>query len=139
MVAEHALDDEREAEGQEQAVEVIEVVEPTQEEALDQDAGEADDDRRDDECPPVIQTGVLQQEISRKGAHHVLGAVREIDDVEQSEDDGETEAQQRIERTVDQPDQQLPEQGLRGNAEDFEHAAKHVPIDPTHDVIRRER
>ena len=60
----------------------------------------------------------MQQQEGREGAHHVLGAVREIDDVEHAEDDGEAEAQQRIERAVDQPDQQLPEQRLRGNAED---------------------
>ena len=64
---------------------------------------------------------MLQQQIGRERAHHVLGAVREVDDVEHAEDDGEAEAQQRVERAVDQPDQQLAEQRLRGNAEDFEH------------------
>ena len=59
---------------------------------------------------PVADAGILQQQIGGEGAHHVLGAVREIDDVEHAEDDGEPEAQQRVERAVDQPDQQLPEQ-----------------------------
>ena len=48
--------------------------------------------------------------------------MREIDDVEHAEDDGKPEAQQRVERAVDQPEQELPEQRLRRNAEDFEHA-----------------
>jgi hypothetical protein len=64
----------------------------------------------------------LQQEVGREGAHHVLSAVGEVDDVEQPEDHGEPQAQQRVERAVDQPDQQLPEQRLRGDAEDLEHA-----------------
>ena len=42
----------------------------------------------------------------------------EVDDVEQAEDDREAEAQQRVEGAVDQPEQQLPEQGRHGNAED---------------------
>ena len=37
----------------------------------------------------------------------------EIDDVEHAEDHRETEAQQRIERAVDQSDQQLRGQGLQ--------------------------
>jgi hypothetical protein len=38
----------------------------------------------------------LQQQISRKRAHHVLGAVGEIDDVEHAENNGEPETQQRV-------------------------------------------
>jgi hypothetical protein len=48
-----------------------------------------------------------------------LGAVREVYYVEQAKDDGEPEAEQRIERSVDQPDQQLTEQRLSGNVEHF--------------------
>src|SRR5262249_46574144 len=68
----------------------------------------------------------LQQQIGSKGAHHVLGAVAEIDDVEHAENDGQSQAQQRVKRTVDQADQQLPEQRLRRDAEDFKHA--NVPL-----------
>src|SRR5262249_19519819 len=53
--------------------------------------------------------------------HHVLGAVGEIDDVEHSEDDRKPEAQQCIERAVDQADQELAEQRRGRDAEDFEH------------------
>ena len=100
---------------------MIELVEPLQEQPLDDHADGADQDRHDNERDPVIQADILQQEERREGAQHVLGAVREVDDVEHAEDDGEAKAQQRVERAVDQPEQQLPEQRLRRNAEDFEH------------------
>ena len=121
-IARNAFDDERQAERQQQTVEMIELVEPLQAKPLDDDAGCADDQRRDDQGGPVADAGILQQQVSGEGAHHVLGAMREIDDVEHAEDDGEAEAQQRIERAVDQSDQQLPEQCLRRDAEKFEHA-----------------
>src|SRR6185436_12274375 len=67
------------------------------------------------------QPGLAGDDEGDEGAHHVLGAVREIDDVEQTEDHGEPEREQRIERPVDQADQQLPEQRLRRDAEDLGH------------------
>jgi hypothetical protein len=100
---------------------MVELVEPAQERPLDHDAGHGDDDRREQQRPPVVEPGILQQEERHEGAHHVLGAVGEVDDVEHAEDHGESEAQQRVERAVDQPEQQLPEQRLRRDAEDFEH------------------
>ena len=69
--------------------------------------------RRDDQRRPIAEAGILQQQIGGEGAHHVLGAVAEIDDVEHAEDHGQAQAQQRIERAVDQPDQELAEQRLR--------------------------
>src|SRR5947209_7946348 len=66
---------------------------------------------------------MCEQKVRRESAQHVLGAMREVDDVEHAEDHGEAEAEQRVERAVDQPEQQLPEQCLRGNAEDFKHGA----------------
>src|SRR5262249_55124489 len=108
--------------GQQQAVEMVELVEPLQHRALDHDADGADDDRREHERREIAQVEILQQQERRERAHHVLGAMGEIDDVQHSEDDGEAEAEQRIERAVDQPEQQLPEQRSRRNAEDFEHA-----------------
>ena len=71
---------------------------------------------------PIIQAEILQQQIGGKRTHHVLRAVGEIDDVEHAENDGKAEAQQRVERAVDQTDQQLAEQRLRRNAENLEHA-----------------
>src|SRR5262249_22160903 len=42
-----------------------------------------------------------------KRAHHIERAMREIDDVEHAEDDGKPEAEQRVERAVDQSHQKL--------------------------------
>src|SRR5256885_5319906 len=67
---------------------------------------------------------MIEQQECRERAQHVLGAVREVDDVEHAEDHGEPQAEQRIERAVDQADQQLAEQRVRGDAEDFEHGTK---------------
>ena len=120
-IAEGALEHQREAEGEQQSIEMIELVEPLQEEPLDDDSGHPHDEGRDDDRPPITQPGILQQEERGEGAQHVLGAMGEIDDVEHAEDDGEPEAEQRIERAVDEPDQQLPEQGLGADAEQFEH------------------
>ena len=54
----------------------------------------------------------------------------EIDDVEHAEDDRQPEAQQRVERAVDQPEQQLPEQRLRRDAEDSNMPAALAPSMP---------
>ena len=92
-MAEQPLDDQREPEGEQQAVEMVELVEPLQHRALEHDADEAHGDGRDEERPPVAEPRVLQEEPRGEGAHHVLGAVGEVDDVEQAEDDREAEAQ----------------------------------------------
>jgi len=41
--------------------------------------------------------------------------------VEHAEDDGEPQTEHRVKRAVDESDQQLAEQGLRADAEQFEH------------------
>ena len=91
---------------------MVKLVQPLQEQPLDDDTGNADQNWRDDQRRPVAKTGILQDEIGSKGAHHVLGAVAEIDYIEHAEDDGQSQAEQRVERAVDQADQQLPEQRL---------------------------
>src|SRR2546428_54164 len=112
IVAKNALNDKRQAEGEQQPVEMIELVQPLQKEPLDHDATGADHDGRHNERGPVVEADILQQEKGHKGAHHVLGAMGEIDDVEHAEDHGQPEAQQCIERAVDQPEQKLPKQNL---------------------------
>src|SRR5690349_16632864 len=101
---------------------MIEFVEAREHQPLDDHAGCAYGKRRDGKRPPVIEPELVEQEPRAEGAHHVLGAVREVDDVQQSEDHRQAEREQRIERAVDEADQQLPEQGLGRNAEDFAHA-----------------
>src|SRR5215468_11617671 len=67
--------------------------------------------------------------------------MREIDDVEHAEDDGEPEAEQRIERAVDEPDQELPKQDLRADAEHLEHgrspARRTISFSPAGNRLRR--
>ena len=58
------------------------LVEPLEERALEHDADEADHDRREEERPPVAEARPLQEEVRHEGAHHVQGAVGEVDDVE---------------------------------------------------------
>ena len=50
---------------------------------------------------------------------HVLRAVREIDDVEQAENDRQAKAEDGVERAVDQADQELAAEQLGRDAEDF--------------------
>jgi hypothetical protein len=75
----------------------------------------------EDERPPVADAGVTATEIRAERAHHVLGAVREVDDVEEAEDHREAERQHRVERTIDEADQELAEERLHRHAENFSH------------------
>src|SRR3954452_4424123 len=100
---------------------MVELIEPLQKQPLDDDSRQPDEQGSEDERPPIAQPAVLQQKVRGEGAQHVLGAVAEVDDVEHAEDHGQPQAEQRIERAVDQPDEQLSEQGLRTDAEQFEH------------------
>ena len=73
-----------------------------EQQSFDEHAGRADHNRCHHERFPVADTEMLQQQIGGECAHHVLRAVGEIDDVEHAEDDGKSEAQERVERAVDQ-------------------------------------
>ena len=86
---------------------MVEAGDALEQRSLHNGAERADDQRREDQRAPIADAGEMQQEIGGERADHVEGAVREIDDVEHAEDHGEAEAQQRIERAVDQADQQL--------------------------------
>src|SRR4249920_900234 len=63
----------------------------------------------------------MKNEIGGKSAHHVLGAMAEVDDIKHAEYNGQPQTQQRVKRAVDQADQQLSKQRRRGDAEDLEH------------------
>ena len=91
------FDDESETESQQQPVERVELAQVLQKQAFDQNPGGADDDGRDDERSPIIDAEILQQQVSGERAHHVLRTVREVDDVEHAENDGEPKAQQSVE------------------------------------------
>ena len=81
---------------------MIELLDALEEQTLDDDAGRADDNWNDDKRWPIADADMAQQQERCESAHHILRAVGEIDDVEHAEDDGKPQAQQRIERAVDQ-------------------------------------
>lgn len=120
-IAEGAFDGERQAEGEEEAVERIERIEPSQHRAFDNGADEADEKGRENERRPIADAQIGEQQPGHEGAEHILRTVGEVDDAQEPEDDGEAEAQERIEGAVDEPDQQLPEEGLEGNSENHRH------------------
>ena len=57
----------------------------------------------------------------------------------QAEDDGQPERQQRVERAVDQAEQQLAEQRLRRYANQLEHGARFRSGRPCGDAPRQRR
>src|SRR5512144_95428 len=93
---------------------MIEAVQTLQHRSFDQRAEQPRRQRYQEQRPPVAETEILQQKPSDEGAQHVKGAVREVDDVEQPEDDGEAEAEHGVERAVDQPQHHLAEQRACG-------------------------
>src|SRR5437588_10116163 len=110
---------------------MIEPRDAAQQEALDRDAENADRDRRDDQRRPVADPQPIQQKPGGERAQHVLRPMREVDDVEEAEDDRQPEAQHRVERAVDQPDEELrKEQGRRRHrdGEPIEHQPTPQPF-----------
>src|SRR5690606_12269600 len=122
IIAEQPLNVQRQAEGQQQAVEVIEMIEAGEKHPLQHNPEGTDDQRREDQRPPVADPEILQQHPGDKGAHHVKCAMREIDDVEKTENNGEPERQHRIKRTVDESKQELSHQNLWRNSQKFKHS-----------------
>jgi len=118
MKPDHAFQQQGEAEGRKKAVEVVEPVQPAQHRALDQDAEQADQQRGDQQHHPVVQAETGDADVGGEGAHHVQRAVREVDDVQQAEDDGQAQREHGVEGAVDQAEQELAQQGLVGDAED---------------------
>ena len=80
--------------------------------------------RRNNQHHPVVEAEVRQSHPREDGAHHVERAVREVDDVQQSEDDRQAQRQHRVERAVDEPEQQLAQQGRQGDAEQLGHGVR---------------
>ena len=95
----------------------------------------ADDQRREDQRRPIADAEIGEQHPGHEGAHHVLRAMGEIDDVEKAEDDGQPKAQHGVKRAVDQPEQELAVKARRRDAEHCRHedapdhlrCARHLP------------
>ena len=84
---------------------MVEASEALQHGALQRRAQRPDQQGDQDQRQPVIDIQHIQQEIGAEGAHHVEGAMGEIDDVQHAENDREPEAQQGVEGPVDQAHQ----------------------------------
>ena len=106
-LAEHAFEDQRQAESQQQAVQRIEPVQPLEKSALDDHAQHAHDERRQDQRDPVVDAELVQHDPGGEGAQHVQRAVREVHDVQQAEDHGQPQAEHGVERAVDQAQHEL--------------------------------
>ncbi len=126
-VTEEAFDDQRQAEREEQPVEVVQLVEPFQHAALEEDAKRSDQQRRKQQRPPVVDAEVRHPDPGQERAHHVLGAVGEVDDVEKAEDNRQPEAEDGVERAIEQADEQLPEQALHRHTEHPGHGNAPLP------------
>ncbi|CPK48638.1 Uncharacterised protein [Bordetella pertussis] len=96
---------------------MVQLVQVPQQQFFDQDAEQADHQRGEDQHDPVIEPQIGQAHPGHEGAQHVQGAVGEVDDVQQTENHGQPQREHGIERAVDQPQQQLPQQCLNGYAE----------------------
>ncbi len=70
---------------------MIELVQVPQQQPLDDDAEDADQQWRHYQHHPVVEPKVGQAHPREHRAHHVERAVRKIDDVQQSENHGQTE------------------------------------------------
>ncbi len=117
ILPEQALDDERQPEGQYETVKMVDLVGALEQHLLDDNADHTDAERREDQRGPVADTEIFQQYPRAERAHHVLHAMNEIHDVQQTEDDGKAEAHHGVERAIDEADQKLTEQCLGRNAE----------------------
>ncbi len=109
---EDALDDEGETEGQQQAIERVETAQAADQQAVDDDAGEADEDGGEQQRLPIADAKIVQQHPGDEGAHHILRAMGEIDDVEHPEDERQAEAQHGVEGAVDDAKQKLAKERL---------------------------
>ena len=137
VVAEQALDHQRQPEGQQQAVEMVQMIQPADHSPLQDHAERADDQRRQDQRREIADAGVLQQHPGGEGAHHEQRAMREVDDVQHAEDHREPQRQHRVERAVDQPEQELAEQQRARDAEDHDHRVSPPRSGRGHRIVAR--
>ena len=107
---------------------MVEMVDAFQHQSFEQDAEQADHDRRQDQGEPERDVELAQHQPGGERAHHVLRAVREVDHVQHAEDHGEAEAQHGVEGAVDQAKQKLAEQQLGRHLEDI--AGTHCAYTP---------
>ncbi len=75
--------------------------------AFDHHTQQSHRERREQQRPPVVDPQHLQPDVGRKRTEHVEGPVREVNDPEESKDHRQAKTQERVERTIDQPEHEL--------------------------------
>ena len=95
------LDDERQTEGQQQAVHRVTVVDPADHQPLHDEAEQRGRQRRDQQRAPEADR--RRQHECEIAAQSQEVAMREVDDVAEVQDQRKTERHQHVERTDDQP------------------------------------
>ncbi|MNT35490.1 hypothetical protein D3C72_1715200 [compost metagenome] len=89
---------------------MVELVDPAQQQALDQHPKQAHHQRRQHQHPPIVDAEVVHRHPGHQGARHEQRPVGEVDDVEQAKDHGQAETEDGVERPIDQPQKELAQQ-----------------------------
>ena len=96
---------------------------PAQQKVFDHHAKCTDQKWREEKRDPVIDTQRIKKDDRGHGAQHVHRAMGKIYDLEQAENNRQPEAQERIKRAINDPDQQLASQHSKGDAKNHGHVA----------------
>jgi hypothetical protein len=86
---------------------MVQLVDPAQQQPLDQNPEHPHHQRRQHQHQPVVDAKVVHGHPGNHGPHHEQRTVRKVDDVEQAEDHGQPEAEDCVKRAIDQPQQEL--------------------------------
>ncbi|MOA35395.1 hypothetical protein D3C78_1568410 [compost metagenome] len=89
---------------------MVELVDPAQQQPLDQHTQQPHQQRRRHQHHPVVDAEVVHGHPGANRPQHEQGPMCKIDDVEQAENHGQAQTQDCIERTVDQPQKELAHQ-----------------------------
>jgi len=103
-MAHRSLDDQSKAEGEQKAVEVVEIVNPTQQQAFDNQCEHTDNRRPQEKSRPIAYPVILQKEPCGDCTEHILSAMGEVDDTQKAEDYGQAETEDCIKGPVDDAD-----------------------------------
>jgi hypothetical protein len=97
------------------------MIEPPQHITFHEYAETTHNQRGEDESHPVIDAQIGEAHPCYDGSQHVLGTMREVNNVEKPENDGEAQAQDSVERSIDEADKKLPKQCLNRNIKYVSH------------------
>ena len=96
---------------------------PPEQKIFDQYADRSDQKWRDKKRDPVIDAESVKEDDGGHGAQHVHGTMGKVNYLEQAKDNCQPEAQERIKRAINDPDQKLTSQHGKGDTENHGHVA----------------